>query len=304
MFKYKQVTDRISEIRNKTNLCEKVNEELNKNFSKDELLIFIHSKKFKKKLNKTHHWDKITNRIVKVLVENHADKIVELLNLMLRTGKIPDVWEIDRLSILLKRKPITNMKNWRPIGIQSCLFKLLDALIWERIHKVIEPLLRPEQGGFRKNRSTSEQLMILRTVILHYKFVLNKDLYLLILDLTTAYDTVWQDGCLLKLHDTGINGPIWHLLDNFYDRKSSVSINGVQSDVFDIERGLIEGGNSSPPSFNVYINDLIEKLHNLNVGIKLGSISLSSLGFADDLIAMSESTNGTQFFLQYLMYLN
>ena len=294
-FKYKQVTNRIEEIRNKNKLRGKVNQELNKQFSNDEVLLFVRTKKFKTKLNKTHHWDKITNRIIKILVENHTDTMVELLNTVLNSGKIPDIWKLDRLSILLKRKPVTDMKNYRPIGIQSCLFKLLDALVCERIQKVVEPLLRPEQGGFRKNRSTSEQLMILRIIILHYKYVLNKDLYLLILDFTTAYDTVWQDGCLLKLYEFGINGPVWHLLDNFYhERKSSVSVNNVQSDVFDIERGLIEGGNSSPVSFNVYINDLIGKLHDLNVGIKLGSISLSSLGFADDLIALSESTNGIQ----------
>ncbi|KAJ8383001.1 hypothetical protein SKAU_G00037790 [Synaphobranchus kaupii] len=65
--------------------------------------------------------------------------------------------------------------------------------------KGVEKILRVDQAGFRKDRSTGEQVPALTTYIengLDSKLKTGT----VFLDLTAAYDTVWHKGLLLKTH--------------------------------------------------------------------------------------------------------
>jgi hypothetical protein len=64
-----------------------------------------------------------------------------------------------------------------------------------------------DQAGFRKDRSTGEQVLALTT---HIENVFEKKpkTGAVFLDLTAAYDTVWHKGLLLKLTKALRNHPI------------------------------------------------------------------------------------------------
>ena len=62
----------------------------------------------------------------------------------------------------------------------------------------MEKLLSPEQAGFRRNRSTCEQVAALTTHI-ENGFQRQLKAGAVFLDLTAAYDTVWYTGLLYKL---------------------------------------------------------------------------------------------------------
>jgi len=77
--------------------------------------------------------------------------------------------------------------NYRPISLLSVCYKLLGRLALQRISPTVEGLLSPDQAGFRKGRSTCDQVAALTT------FIENGAVFL---DLTAAYDTVWHIGVL------------------------------------------------------------------------------------------------------------
>ena len=61
------------------------------------------------------------------------------------------------------------------------------------------------------------------------------------------------------------------------------------SPTFRTYNGLQQGALSSPILFNFYINDLIDLLNNVNVGINIGRMKMNNLLFADDIMIMTKT---------------
>ena len=77
-------------------------------------------------------------------------------------------------------------------------YKLLERLAVQRISPTVEGLVSPEEAGFRKGRSTCNQVAALITFI-ENGFQQNLKTGAVFLDLTAAYDTVWHTDLLYKL---------------------------------------------------------------------------------------------------------
>jgi len=77
-------------------------------------------------------------------------------------------------------------------------YNLLERLALQRISPTVKGLLDPDQAGFRKGRSTCDQVAALTTFI-ENGFQQNLTTGAIFLDLTAAYDTVWHTGLLYKL---------------------------------------------------------------------------------------------------------
>lgn len=69
----------------------------------------------------------------------------------------------------------------------------MEHLILQHISPGVEEILSVDQAGFRKDRSTGEQ------VLAKNGFESRLKTGALFLDLTAAYDTVWHKGLLVKL---------------------------------------------------------------------------------------------------------
>ena len=73
--------------------------------------------------------------------------------------------------------------------------------------------------------------------------------------------------------------------------EARVRTNGLLSPAFRLNTGLRQGCVLSPILFDVYIDDLINDLHKLDVVFKLGGHPLPGLLFADDVALIARSTN-------------
>jgi len=79
---------------------------------------------------------------------------------------IPKIWRKAKVIAVEKSgKDLSSAANYRPISLLSVRYKLLEHLALQRISHTVEGLLSPDQAGFRKGRSTCEQVAALTTFI-------------------------------------------------------------------------------------------------------------------------------------------
>ena len=117
----------------------------------------------------------------------------------LRQLKIPKIWRRALVVAIPKpTKPMGDPNSYRPISLLCVPYKILERLICSRIEPLIDPLLPKEQAGFRRGKSTVDQVVLL-TQNIEDSFEAKKKAGVLFIDLTAAYDTVWHRGLTCKL---------------------------------------------------------------------------------------------------------
>lgn len=101
------------------------------------------------------------------------------------------------IAILKPGKPGHDLKNYRSISLLSVIYKRFERVLLKIIQAQIEKALLKEQVGFKQGRSCCKQVL---SLVWHVKNGLQKRLKsgAVFLDLTSAYDTVWKRGLLLK----------------------------------------------------------------------------------------------------------
>ena len=189
--------------------------------------------------------------------------------------KLPKIWRRASVIALPKpNKPAEDPKAYRPISLLCVPFKILERMIHCRIEPVIDPQLPQEQAGFRRGRSTVDQVTLLSQDI-EDSFQDNEKAGVVYLDLTAAYDTVWHRGLHLKLLRTITDRHMVKFIMETLSNRSFVlqTSDGQRSRLRRLRNGVPQGSVLSPMLFNIYIYDLP------------GTAS-RKYGYADDLAIM------------------
>ena len=117
----------------------------------------------------------------------------------LRRLKIPKIWRRALVVAIPKlAKFVGEPKSYRPISLLCVPYKILEKLIYARVEPLIDPFLPKEQAGFRRGKSTVDQVVLL-TQNIEDSFEAKKKAGAVFVNLTAAYDTVWPRGLTCKL---------------------------------------------------------------------------------------------------------
>ena len=136
-------------------------------------------------------------------------------------------WKIATVTPIPKGGVLSNVNNIRPISLTPLPGKLLERYIHSKLVPFLEDnkLLYNNQGGFRKNKSTTLTVFHLVNEIALAK---NNDKFSLAvyLDLAKAFDTINHNLLLQKLDKIGIRGMCWKWLLSYMSNRKQVVVNG------------------------------------------------------------------------------
>lgn len=225
-------------------------------------------------------------------------------------------WSVMTLIKLYKNKGDKKVcDNYRGIALLNTTSKIFSRIILNRIQTLIDNQLLEIQAGFRSNRSTMDQIFILKMTMERRK-EFNKPLHMCFIDITKAYDSVNRELLWKVCLSYGISKKLVNLLKMLYkDSTAKVRLNGELSDGFQINTGVMQGGIPSPILFNILFDFIVRKaiedadvtgvtfsygsnefFHKRNE--KHDKFHILALLYADDLVAMCETTEDLQKFIR------
>ena len=161
------------------------------------------------------------------------------------------------VAISKPNKPPNDTKSYRPISLLCIPCKILERLIYTRIKPVIDPLLPREQAGFRRKRSTVDQVALM-TQEIEDCFSSKKKTGAVFVYLTAAYDTVWHRGLACKLLRLIPDAHLVRMIMELVQSRSFTLTtgNGKQSRLRRLKNGVPQRSILATLLFNIYIRDL------------------------------------------------
>ena len=173
--------------------------------------------------------------------------------------KAPSQWTTSLIIPLPKKGDLQQMTNYRGISLMSIAAKVYNRVLLNRIQKPIDMSLRKNQAGFRKGRSCTQQIHILRRII-DGAYNDGKTLSVTFIDFKKAFDSIDRDMMFAILLHYGIPEQIVKAIRVLYDHSASrVCVDGQVSEPFDITTGVLQGDVLAPFLFIIVI-DYVSKI--------------------------------------------
>ena len=242
------------------------------------------------KPDKAEGLDQLTNKMLKNATPTVKAMILMLFNNVLVAGINPDEWKVGEVILLLKRPMASNIENYRPITLISCLSKLLTKIVASRIAEALEDagVIDDTQNGFRRDRCCADNIFSLNALL-----SLNRSkkrlASLMFVDLQEAYDRVDRGILLKKMKQLNFPSRLLAYLKDYYSGDCVVTdAAGARSTRQYQSRGLRQGCNLSSILFLIYVSELGSRLQRSGLGIeRQGGSPVPFFMFADDIVLMA-----------------
>ncbi len=203
--------------------------------------------------------DKISYRFLKECAHSLARPFCLLFQRSLNDGIFPTLWKLSHISPVYKKAEKFFRENYRPVSLLSCISKVMERVVFNVMYSYFKRLglLTERNSGFKENDSTINQLIHICNNI--YKGLdISRDVCLVFLDVSKAFDKVYHKGLLFKLEQMGISGNLLKWIESYLNGRSQiVVINGVKSNPRQINASVPQGSILGPLLFLVYVNDLV-----------------------------------------------
>ena len=191
------------------------------------------------------------------------------------------------------------------ISLSSLVDKTFNRMLLNRIRPHLDDKLRPNQCGFRENRSTIEQILALRR-ILEGANEKNLSAKVTFIDFKKAFDTIHRVKMLKILKAYGIPEIIVDAIqDSYSETRAKVTTPDGETDEFEIFAGVLQGDTLAPYLFIITLDYCLRSAidgreEDLGFTVRsrrsrrIGPFNITDLDIADDIALLSNTASQAQ----------
>ncbi|GKU98555.1 hypothetical protein SLEP1_g11546 [Rubroshorea leprosula] len=206
------------------------------------------------------------------------------------------------LTLIPKKLNTKELKDFRPISLIGCVYKLLSKVLANRLKNVMSEIISETQSAFVGGRQLVDSVLVLNEVVDEVRSR-KTPAFVFKADFQKAYDCVnWS--YLDWMMDRFGFGAKWRgwIKECLSTTRCSMLVNGSPTEEFDLEKGLRQGDPLSPFLFLMImegLNGLVKKaeIEGLLQGIEIGKrgLTVSLLQFADDTVILGRAASENVF---------
>ena len=251
-----------------------------------------------------------------LLLQNNAHlnaKLAQLFSCMLTHGHTPSALLSANIVPIPKdiKGDLCNSDNYRGISLGSAISKLFDVVTLDRYG--VEYLNTSDmQFAYKHDHSTTMCTTVMKEIVQHYWHG-KSSVYACFVDATKAFDLVSFPKLFSLLLDRGLPIPFLRIILDTYKRQNvSVTWNSMKSNNFNVKNGVRQGAILSAVLFTVYIDELLLRLQQQQLGCHIDGLYAGALAYADDVTLLCPTLDGLkkmivtleQFGLEFKMRFN
>jgi len=103
--------------------------------------------------------DGLPAEFYKVFLKDISTFLISCLNRSYQKGNLAITQRRGIISLIpIRDKALNGLKNWRPITLINCDYKIASKAIASRLKSVLSDLIDDDQAGFLKGRSIAENI--------------------------------------------------------------------------------------------------------------------------------------------------
>ena len=264
--------------------------------------------------------------VLKKIKNRKAAELDEILPEVLKTRQFDDIllrqcnaaysqnrierWMKGCILPFPKKGDLGLAKNYRGITLTSIAAKIYNALLRNRIEPKIDNILRKNQNGFRRNRSTTTQILTIRRIL---EGVRTKNLQatLLFVDFTKAFDSIHRGKMELIILAYGLRKETVAAIMILYgNTKVKVHSPDGDTEYFVIVAGVLQGDTLAPYLFIIYLDYVlrtsIDKIRENGFELtkkrskRYPAKTITDADYADDLALLANTPNTAETLLHSL----
>lgn len=222
-----------------------------------------------------------------------VEKLHELITKIWMEEYLPNDWKEAIICPIHKKGDKLRCENYRGISLLSIGYKIFTTSIKNKLEPISERLLGEYQAGFRRERSTTDQLFTLKQ-LLEKCWERNVNIYQIFVDFKQAYDSIQRKKLLQILLELGVPAKLVRLIQlTHLDTNARVRVQNTLTDAFQVNQGLKQGDGLAPMLFNLALEAVIRKT-SIQRNYTLVNKSAQVIGYADDINIVGRSVRAVK----------
>ena len=172
--------------------------------------------------------------------------MTKLFNYCIDVGEWPCQWKLSNVTPFYEKDTETCKKNYHPISVLSVIHKVFEKLKFDQLHSVFTPVFSDNMSGLLLGHSRCSALLKLTD---DWRQALDnkKDVAVIAIDLSKAFDSICHNLLLAKLKAYGVHDSAIKLIQSYLSgRFQRVKCNRKVSDWLPLRCGAPQGSLLGP----------------------------------------------------------